>query len=115
MTRAVGVEMDEEEEQEPEQIIKEAKANKKEKPINKISKIQKKETLRLNIGSLTVDAAVIAMKQDLLKLKLREPSCIIEKSKISISRKMGKIPRWRLIGLGILQGGKEITPSYVSI
>jgi translation initiation factor 2 subunit 3 len=69
-------------------------------------KLQKGETLRLNIGSLSVDAQVTAVKADLAKLSLRLPSCILEKSKIAISRKKDKQSKgWRLIGVGMLQGG----------
>lgn len=70
-------------------------------------KLQKSETLRLNIGSLSVDAQVTATKADLAKLTLKLPSCIIAKSKISISRKIDKKSKgWRLIGVGVLQSGK---------
>lgn len=70
-------------------------------------KLQKSETLRLNIGSLSVDAQVTATKADLAKLTLKLPACIIENSKISISRKKDKNSKgWRLIGVGQLQGGK---------
>lgn len=70
-------------------------------------KLQKSETLRLNIGSLSVDAQVTATKADLAKLTLKLPSCIIAKSKISISRKIDKKSKgWRLIGVGVLQTGK---------
>lgn len=72
-------------------------------------KLQKSETLRLNIGSLSVDAQVTAVKADLAKLSLHLPSCILEKSKISISRKKDKQSKgWRLIGVGLLQGGNVL-------
>lgn len=74
----------------------------------KINKITKNELLRLNIGSLTVDAKVVALKADLLKLELAKPSCIIDKSKISLSRKIKKSGGWRLIGVGMICTGNII-------
>ena len=74
----------------------------------KIGKIGKNELLRLNIGSLTVDAKVLALKADLLKLELVKPACIINKSKISLSRKLNKNSGWRLYGIGILCTGNII-------
>jgi len=74
----------------------------------KIPKIGKNEMLRLNIGSLTVDAKVLGLKADLLKLDLVKPACIINKSKISLSRKFNKNSGWRLIGIGMLCSGDII-------
>lgn len=74
----------------------------------KIDKIGKNEMLKLNIGSLTVDAKVLAVKADLLKLELLRPACVISKSKISLSRKIKKNTGWRLIGIGMMCSGEII-------
>ncbi len=74
----------------------------------RIAKIGKNEVLRLNIGSLTVDAKVLALKADLLKLELVKPACIINKSKISLSRNFKKNSGWRLVGVGLLCNGDII-------
>lgn len=75
---------------------------------DKPAKISKHELLRLNIGSLTVDAKVLALKADLLKLELIKPACIINKSRISLSRKINKNSGWRLIGIAMLCNGTII-------
>lgn len=71
------------------------------------NKMMKNELLRLNIGSLTVDAKVLALKEDLVLLDLSKPACIIPKSKIAVSRK-DKTSGWRLIGIGVLCHGTAI-------
>jgi translation initiation factor 2 gamma subunit (eIF-2gamma) len=63
----------------------ENKENKSSPPL----RLMRGEHLRLNIGSLTVDAQVKATKSDLARLTLKFPACIDDKSKISLSRKIG--------------------------
>jgi len=70
-------------------------------------KLVKDETVRLNIGPLTLDAVVTATKADLAMLSLKVPCCADLQSKLSISRQQGK-GHWRLIGVGVLRGGTQV-------
>lgn len=91
------------------QRAEENKENKASPPL----RLMRGENLRLNIGSLTVDAQVKATKSDLARLALKHPACIVEKSKISLSRKMDNKNEsgdkgFRLIGVGQLQACKPL-------
>jgi len=88
-------------------LIQRDEENNNDKENKNISlRVQKNEELRLNIGSITVDAQVKAVKADMARLTLKFPACILDRSKVSISRRMGKI--WRLVGVGQVQSGKAI-------
>lgn len=77
----------------------------------KVSKLDKGETLMLNIGSLTTGGRVLASKRDMAKFSLSAPVCTSIGEKIAISRRVDK--HWRLIGWGELKGGKKLEPTNV--
>lgn len=68
---------------------------------------QKKEVVKLNIGSQATTATVKGAKSDLLKLFLTVPCCAELKTRISISVKNSS-GRWVLAGMGMLLKGAPL-------
>ncbi|OLL24605.1 Eukaryotic translation initiation factor 2 subunit gamma [Neolecta irregularis DAH-3] len=75
-----------------------------DKKKTKVAKLEKGESLLLNIGSTSVGAHILAVKsQDAAKLKLVTPACTDIGEKVALSRRIDK--HWRLIGWAkILRG-----------
>ncbi len=73
---------------------------------SKIENLSKREILMINIGSTTSGAEVIAIKNNLAKLKLNTPVCTEKNEKIALSRRIDK--HWRLIGYGLIRKGLKI-------
>ena len=65
----------------------------------KVEPIKKNENLRINIGTLVTTALVTNTKDHKIEINLKKPVCIIQSSRVALSRKIGE--RWRLIGSGI--------------
>jgi len=65
----------------------------------KVEPIKTKESLRLNIGTAATLGTILHTKNNRAELKLKRPVCMLEKSRVAISRRIGD--RWRLIGSGI--------------
>jgi translation initiation factor 2 subunit 3 len=65
----------------------------------KVDPIRNKESLRLNIGTAATLGTVMYTKDKRVEIKLKRPVCMLEKSRVAISRRIGD--RWRLIGSGI--------------
>jgi translation initiation factor 2 subunit 3 len=65
----------------------------------KVEPIKPKESLRLNIGTAATLGSVLHTKNYRAELRLKRPVCMLEKSRVAISRRIGD--RWRLIGSGI--------------
>ncbi len=65
----------------------------------RVEPIREGEPLRLNIGTAVVLAIVNSIKNDKVDVRLRRPVCLLEGSRIAISRRIAD--RWRLIGAGI--------------
>jgi len=61
-----------------------------------VAPIKKTELLMLNINSSATIGAVLELKKDLIKVKLRIPVCAEKTSRVTISRILNN--RWRLIG-----------------
>jgi translation initiation factor 2 subunit 3 len=72
----------------------------------KVETLKKKEILMINIGATSTNAKVIAIKDNLAKIKLSSPICTEINEKISISRNIQK--HWRLIGWGNIYNGNKI-------
>lgn len=64
----------------------------------KVTKIQKGEPLRLNVGAATTLGMVDSIKGDTIHVVLTKPVVIEEKWKVAIARRVNN--RWRLIGVG---------------
>ena len=64
------------------------------------------DVVMINVGSSTTLGIVKSSKKDFLTLALRRAICADENSKIVITRQIGT--RWRIIGYGILKGGKTV-------
>lgn len=78
----------------------------------RVGKLDKGETLMLNIGSTSIGGRVVAAKRDMAKFALSAPVCTSVGEKIALSRRVDK--HWRLIGWGELKGGKKLEPSQSS-
>ncbi len=65
----------------------------------KVDQIKNKEILRLNIGTAATVGVVTSSKDKKIEVKLKKPICLLDKSRVAISRKI--VDRWRLIGAGI--------------
>lgn len=72
--------------------------------MKKIENIKKKEPLMLNVGTAK-STGVVTQAGKNIKVDLKIPVCAEEGERISISRRIGT--RWRLIGYGIIKGGKN--------
>ncbi len=68
----------------------------------KVDPIKVNESLRLNIGTSAVLATAKSVRDGKVEVKFRRPVCVLEKSRIAISRKIAD--RWRLIGAGVTVG-----------
>ena len=67
----------------------------------KVDPIKKGEPLRVNIGTSATTALVTNSRDKKIEIKLKKPICLIQNSRIALSRKIGE--RWRLIGAGIIK------------
>jgi translation initiation factor 2 subunit 3 len=70
------------------------------KELLKVEKINPDEALLLHIGAAVNVGKVIAIKQNVIKVKLTRPICALPGSRVAISRKI--TARWRLIGYGLI-------------
>ena len=61
----------------------------------------------LNIGSTSTIGHVVAVKDDLVKIKLSKPVCTDMNVKVSLSRRIEN--HWRLIGWGKVRKGMFCT------
>ena len=68
----------------------------------KVDPIKINESLRLNIGTAAMLATAKSVRDGKVEVKFRRPVCVLEKSRIAISRKI--VDRWRLIGAGVTVG-----------
>jgi len=68
----------------------------------KVDPIKVNESLRLNIGTAAMLATARSVRDGKVEVKFRRPVCVLEKSRIAISRKI--VDRWRLIGAGVTVG-----------
>jgi len=68
----------------------------------KVDPIKVNEQLRLNIGTTAMLATAKSVRDSKVEVKFRRPVCVLEKSRIAISRKI--VDRWRLIGAGVTVG-----------
>lgn len=80
-----------------------------DKKKGKIKKLQKDETLMLNIGSTSVGARILKVEGDLAKVALTSPVCTTEGEKLALSRRIDK--HWRLIGWGKIRKGTKVEVS----
>ncbi len=76
----------------------------------KVGKLEKDETLMVNIGSVSAGGKVIKVAESegetLARIQLTQPVCTQEGEKIALSRRVDKY--WRLIGWGQIKRGKAI-------
>ena len=70
------------------------------KELQKVEKINPDEALLLHIGSAVNVGKVIAIKPNIIKVKLTRPICALPGARVAISRKITS--RWRLIGYGLI-------------
>ncbi|MFQ5940120.1 MAG: translation initiation factor IF-2 subunit gamma [Nitrososphaerales archaeon] len=68
----------------------------------KVDPIKVQEPLRLNIGTKAMLATAKSVRDSKVELRFRTPICVLEQSRIAISRKI--VDRWRLIGAGVAVG-----------
>ena len=73
----------------------------------KVTKVTKKETLMLNVGSTSTAATVTNLKGDTATLQLVKPVCTELGAKVALSRKVDK--HWRLIGHGSITAGVPVS------
>ena len=64
----------------------------------KVDPEKNKENLRLNIGTAVTTGTVTGSKNNRIEIRVKKPVCLMEKSKVAISRRIAD--RWRLIGAG---------------
>eukprot|EP01086_Lenisia_limosa_P016173 TRINITY_DN57_c0_g1_i3.p1 TRINITY_DN57_c0_g1~~TRINITY_DN57_c0_g1_i3.p1 ORF type:complete len:445 (+),score=33.55 TRINITY_DN57_c0_g1_i3:234-1568(+) len=74
---------------------------------SKVEKLAKNENLMVNIGSTCSGGTVLAVKEDLAKIGLKQPVCTLEGEKIALSRRVAS--HWRLIGWGEIRRGDRKT------
>ncbi|SNZ12181.1 translation initiation factor 2 subunit gamma (aeIF-2g) [Natronoarchaeum philippinense] len=67
-----------------------------------VDEISTGEPLMLTIGTATTVGSVTSARGDECEVALKRPVCAAEGAKIAINRRVGA--RWRLIGIGTLQG-----------
>jgi translation initiation factor 2 subunit 3 len=70
------------------------------KELLKVERINLDETLLLHVGAAVNVGKVTAAKNNLIKVKLNRPVCVLPGSRVAISRKI--TARWRLIGYGLI-------------
>lgn len=68
----------------------------------KVDPIKTNEPLRLNIGTTAILANARSVRDSKVEVQFRRPVCVLENSRIAISRKIAD--RWRLIGAGMAVG-----------
>lgn len=68
----------------------------------KVDPIKTAEPLRLNIGTAAILATARSVRNEKVEVGFRRPVCVLEQSRIAISRKIAD--RWRLIGAGVAVG-----------
>ena len=71
-----------------------------------MTKVTKRETLMLNVGSTSTAATVTAVHGDQATLSLVKPVCTELGAKVALSRKVDK--HWRLIGHGSIAAGTPV-------
>ena len=76
----------------------------------RVSRLEKDETLMVNIGSVSAGGKVIKVAEadgePMARIQLTQPVCTQENEKIALSRRVDKY--WRLIGWGEIKRGKAI-------
>eukprot|EP00388_Colpodella_angusta_P012958 GDKJ01032678.1.p1 GENE.GDKJ01032678.1~~GDKJ01032678.1.p1 ORF type:complete len:474 (+),score=127.73 GDKJ01032678.1:28-1449(+) len=73
----------------------------------KVSKLKSDEPLLLNIGSTSVTAKILKLKEgESVKLQLNSPVCTRVADSVAISRRVEK--NWRLVGWGEIVKGKTV-------
>jgi translation initiation factor 2 subunit 3 len=70
------------------------------KELLKVEKFNPEEVLLLHVGSAVNVGKILAIKQNVIKVKLTRPICALPGSRVAISRKI--TARWRLIGYGLI-------------
>lgn len=71
----------------------------------RVQRLERGESLMMNIGSTSTGGRVIAVKKDLAKFTLSSPVCTSDGEKIALSRRIDR--HWRLIGWGKILSGKK--------
>ncbi len=66
----------------------------------KVEKLKRNEALRINSGTAVTAGVVSNVSNDKATIDLRRPITAEQKSRVSISRRLGD--RWRLIGAGVI-------------
>jgi len=66
----------------------------------KVEKLKRNEALRINSGTAVTAGMVTSVSNDKATIDLRRPITAEQKSRLSISRRLGD--RWRLIGAGVI-------------
>ena len=66
----------------------------------KVEKLKPNEALRINAGTAVTSGVVTSVSNDKATIDLRRPITVEQKSRLSISRRIGD--RWRLIGAGVI-------------
>ena len=66
----------------------------------KVEKLKRNEALRINSGTAVTAGVVTSVSNDKATIDLRRPITAEQKSRLSISRRLGD--RWRLIGAGVI-------------
>ncbi|MFT4933016.1 MAG: translation initiation factor 2 subunit 3 [Natronomonas sp.] len=69
---------------------------------DEVEDISTGEPLMLTVGTATTVGSVTSARDDECEVQLKRPVCAAEGSKIAINRRVGS--RWRLIGVGTLEG-----------
>ena len=70
--------------------------------MEKVSSVARDERMLLNIGTAKTMGTVTKVSKDYLEASLTIPVCGEEGDRVALSRRIGS--RWRLIGVGTLQG-----------
>ncbi|XP_065331488.1 eukaryotic translation initiation factor 2 subunit 3-like isoform X2 [Cloeon dipterum] len=79
-----------------------------DKKAARVQRLEKKEALLLNIGSMSTGGIVLQAKSDVAVVRLQLPVCTEYGEKVALSRRIDK--HWRLIGWGQIRRGKIIEP-----
>ena len=72
---------------------------------NTVNRIEMNENLMLSVGTAKTVGKVYQATNNNIGVELRLPVCVENGTRIAISRNIDR--RWRLIGWGIITGGKE--------
>ncbi|UCE14604.1 MAG: translation initiation factor IF-2 subunit gamma [Candidatus Heimdallarchaeota archaeon] len=70
-----------------------------------VQNIELNENLMLSVGTAKTVGAVSNVRKKGIEVNLRLPVCAEKGTRVAISRQIDR--RWRLIGWGVIQGGKE--------